>query len=147
MNVKKFVYAFIAVFVLLEITNYLVHGIILADTYMSEELKTVFRSQEDVMVMMWLMYVMDLIWSFFFVFFFVKGYENKGIMEGLRFGLYIGLFMYLTSSFGMYTILPVPFSLALAWFIYGLIQSLLMGLIAALIYKPKAAAVAQPAAA
>ena len=80
MNTKKFVLAFIVVYVLLELTNYLVHGVILASTYNSESVKELFRS--DMMSNMWIIWVTDLIWSFFFVFFFVKGYENKGIMEG-----------------------------------------------------------------
>jgi hypothetical protein len=81
MNTKKFVLAFILVFVLVEATNYIIHVAILGPVYMRDEVKVLFRSPEEMSGLMWIMWVPDLIWSFFFVFFFVKGYENKGIIE------------------------------------------------------------------
>ncbi len=145
MNTKKFVLAFILVFVLVEITNYIIHMAILGPVYASDEVKVLFRPQEEMMGKMWIMYILDLVWCFFFVFFFVKGYENKGIFEGLRFGLYIALFFYLVSVYGQYTVYPIPYYLALQWFLYGLAQALILGAAAALVYKPKAAADLKPA--
>jgi hypothetical protein len=145
MNTKKFVLAFILVFVLVEITNYIIHMAILGPVYASDEVKVLFRTQEEMMDKLWIMYILDLVWSFFFVFFFVKGYENKGIFEGLRFGLYIALFFYLVSVYGQYTVYPIPYYLALQWFLYGLVQALILGAAAALVYKPKAAADLKPA--
>jgi hypothetical protein len=141
MNKKKFFLAFIIVFVLLEATNYLIHEVILSSTYMSEAVKNVFRMRDEMMSMMWIIWVTDLIWVFFFVFFFVKGYENRGIMEGLRFGFYIGIFVSLVFSYQLYTMLPLPYSLPLQWFIYGMIQCLILGAAAAIVYKPKVAAI------
>lgn len=145
MNTKKFVLAFIVVYVLLELTNYLVHGVILASTYNSEGVKELFRP--DMMSNMWIMWVTDLIWSFFFVFFFVKGYENKGIMEGLRYGFYMGIFFAMVSAYQTYAMYPIPYSLAFEWFIYGLIQFLILGYAVATIYKPAEKAAAQTPAA
>lgn len=145
MNTKKFVLAFILVFILVEITNYIIHMAILGPVYASDEVKVLFRPQEEMMGKMWIMYILDVIWSFFFVFFFVKGYENKGIFEGLRFGLYIALFFNLVSVYGQYTVYPIPYYLALQWFLYGLVQVLILGAAAALVYKPKAAADVKPA--
>jgi len=34
----------------------------------------------------------------------------------------------------------MPYSLAFQWFIYGMIMSLILGVVAALLYKPAAAA-------
>lgn len=136
MNTKRFVIAFIAVFVLLEITNYIVHMVILGPTYASDAISYLFRSQEEMMSKMWIMYLMDFIWSFFFVFLFVKGYENKGILEGLRFGLYIGIFYVMVQSYNTYVVYPLPYSLTFQSFVYGLIQVLILGVVTALIYKP-----------
>ena len=85
------------------------------------------------------MILTDLIWVYFFTFFFVKGYENKGIMEGVRYGAYMGIFVSLVFSYQNYVVLPIPYSLALQWFIYGFVISVILGVIAALIYKPTAA--------
>ena len=147
MNTKKFFIAFIVVFVVLEVTNYLIHGVILDATYKDEMYKNVFRPEAEMMGKMWIGWVLDIIWSYFFVFLFVKGYENKGVAEGLRFGLYIGLFYMLVNSYGMFIFLPIAYSLALQWFIYGLIQTLILGVITAAVYKPAVAKPPEPAAA
>lgn len=139
MNTKRFWMAVVVIFILLEITSYVVHVVLLGSTYQSEEVKYAFRSMEEMNAKMWIMWLMDLVWVFFFTFFFVKGYENKGIMEGLRFGVYIGLFVSLILSYQSYVVYPIPYSLAFQWFIYGLIQSVILGLTAAVIYKPKTA--------
>lgn len=137
---KKFILAFVVVFVVLEITNYIVHMGILSDTYTSEGVKEIFRTEEEMQGKMWIAWLMDLVWSFFFVFLFAKGYENRGIMEGVRFGVYIGLFYMLVLSYQAFAFHPIPYSLALQWFIYGLIQCIILGIAAALIYKPSAPA-------
>ena len=137
MNTKKFIIAFVVVFVILEITNYLIYMGILGSAFMNDMYKNVFRTEEDMNSKMWIMYLMDLIWSYFFVFFFVKGYENKGWMEGLRFGIYIGIFYMLVVSFQYYAMFPLEFGLVIQMFIYSFIQAILFGIITSLIYKPK----------
>jgi uncharacterized membrane protein YvlD (DUF360 family) len=137
MNSKKFWTAFIVVFIVLEVTNYLIHGVILRSTYMSDEYKMLFRPEDSMMANMWLMYLMDLVWTYFFMFFFVKGYEDKGIMEGIRYGFYIALFFSLVTSIQSFVVYPIGFGLAIEWFIASLIQALILGIIAAVIYKPK----------
>jgi hypothetical protein len=86
---------------------------------------------------MWIMWVMYLVWAFFFTFIFVKGYENKGILEGVKFGIYIGLFYSLASAYGSYAVYPIPYSLAFQWFVFGLVQAVIFGIAVAIIYKPK----------
>ena len=125
---------------MLFLTDWLVHGVLLSSTYDTEGIKETFRSMEEMQSKMWVMLVMYLVWAFFFTFIFVKGYENKGIMEGIKFGIYIGLFYSFVSAYGNYVIYPIPYSLALQWFIYGLIQSVIFGVAVAAIYKPKTVA-------
>ena len=138
MNTKRFVLAFIVVFVLLEITNYLIHGLILAPVYTSEAVQGVFRA--DMTSEMWIIWITDIVWSFFFVFFFVKGYEKKGLAEGLRFGFYVGIFISFVTAYQGFAIHPIPYSLAFQWFIYGLIQNIVLGISASLVYKKAEAA-------
>ena len=77
------------------------------------------------------------------MFFFVKGYENKGIMEGIRYGAYMGIFVSLVMSYQNYVVFPIPYWLALQWFVYGFIISVILGVTAASIYRPAAAEVAE----
>lgn len=60
-------------------------------------------------------------------------------MEGIRFGVYIALFTFFVTSFEQFIVYPIPYALVWYWIIAGLVQSVLMGIIAALAYKPKAA--------
>jgi hypothetical protein len=142
MNAKKFLVTFIVVYVLLEAMNFIIHGVILASTYQMPNVQAAFRHEAEMNSNMWIVFVTDLVWAFFFVFFFAKGYEGKGIMEGLRFGFYMGLFWALVSSYQTYAFVPMPYSLAFKWFIFGMIEMLILGVVAALIYKPAAAQIA-----
>jgi hypothetical protein len=141
MNAKKFWIAFVVVFVLLELMSYLINGLILSSTYSEEGVKQLFRPEEEMQSKMWIIWVTDLIWSFFFVFMFVKGYENKGIMEGVRYGIYIGLFFGLVMAYQSFAMFSMPYSLALTWFLVSFVMSIILGIVAAAIYKPKAAEV------
>ena len=134
---KKVWLGFVAVFVVLEILSFIVNGVLLESTYRS--LEKVWRP--DMSSKMWIFHLITLISSFFFAFIFSKGYEGKGIREGVRYGLYIGLWLSIPMAYGSYASLPIPYSLALQWFIYGVIEYIIAGIILAWVFgrKPKAA--------
>jgi hypothetical protein len=134
---KKLLLGFIAVFVTLEVTNFLVHGLALAADYRADALKGIFRPEAQMMSLMWVYHVLALVGSFFFVFIFSKGYEGKGIAEGIRYGVYIGIWLSMGMAYGSYAMIPMPYSLALKWFLYGIAQYLVMGIVAALVYGKK----------
>jgi hypothetical protein len=52
----------------------------------------------------------------------------------------MGLFLSVPMAYGTYMIIPIPFNLAMQWFLYGTAQSIVYGVLAAAIYKPKPAA-------
>jgi hypothetical protein len=135
---KKLWLGFIAVFITAEILNFLVMGLILGPSMMS--LQNVWRP--DMMSLLWIIHVTMLIGSFFFVFIFSKGYEGKGIAEGIRYGLYIGIWMSLGMAYATYATVAIPVSLAHEWFILGVVDYIIQGIVVAWIYgiKPKAAA-------
>ena len=53
-----------------------------------------------------------------------------------RSGVVIGLFANIPYGFYSYAMYPLPFSLCLQWFVFGMIEFIICGLIAAAIYKP-----------
>jgi hypothetical protein len=137
MFTKKFWLTFILVFVVLEATNYFFYMYLLDPLWKDPEVSKAFRPEEEMFSKMWLGYILDLIWSFFFTFFFAKGYENRGLMEGVRFGIYIGLFYFLVVNYGNYVIFPLPYKATLYPFLCGFAQAIILGIVAALVYKPK----------
>jgi len=141
MNTKKWIITSLAVFVAAQILEFIIHYLILGGAY--EATSHIWRPEAEMSQMMWLMWLTGLVWSFFFVYIFTKGYEGRGIMEGVRFGFIIGIFFSFPMSLGNYVTMPIPFSLAIYWFVYGVIEIVILGVLASLFYKP----VTTPAAA
>ncbi len=134
MNIKRFFTGGLAIFIIFTIGDFIVHQLILGKVYMS--MTNVWR--QDMMSLMWIMYLSSFIFSYLMMFVFVKGYEGRGLLEGVRFGIIIGLMTVGAGSFYQFTIYPLPFSLIIQWFGFGLIEFILAGIAAAAIYKPVA---------
>lgn len=132
MNWKKALIATIVVFIVHEVVNFLVHGMILGSVY--QTMMDTWRP--DMNSMMWIMNIGNLIFAFFFVFIFAKGYEGKGIMEGVRYGLIMAGLITIPGMLAQFTVYNVTFTLTIYWIIFGFIQLVIDGIIVSLIYKP-----------
>jgi len=127
---KKVLMGAIAVFVVLEVVDIIIHGVILGSVYMN--MPNVWRP--DMMDKMWIMHIVKIVNAFILSFIFSKGYEGKGIWEGVRYGLYVGLMLSIGMAYGTYAMIAIPYSLALQWFIYGLIEYVIAGVALALVF-------------
>jgi hypothetical protein len=132
-NIIRFIGASIAVFAANQLTDPIIHGTLLGKAYRA--LTHIWRT--DMMSKMWIMVLASIAFAFLFVYIFSKGYQGKGIPEGIRYGVLIGLLMNGVAILHQYAVYPVPFSLVLQWFAFGMIQTIIYGVIAALIYRPK----------
>ena len=134
MNMKRLVIAAVVVYVVHQILNVLTHEFILADTYQS--LANVWRPEAEWQSKSWIFFLTGAFWAFLFSFIYTKGYEGKGVMEGVRYGFWIGLLIFIPMAYESYVIYPIPYSLALQWFLYGLVHAMICGAALALVYKP-----------
>ena len=134
MKNKTFWIGLAVLFVVAQAIGYVVHQVWLSDTY--ELLASAFRPQAEMMDMMWIMMLTGLGVLFFFCYIFTKGYEGKGIAEGVRFGALMGLFVGLPSAVDVYVIYPITAELAMIWYVSGVISFVIFGAIFAAIYKP-----------
>ena len=132
MNAKRYVAASLAVFVVSSVLGYLIHEVLLRAAY--EATKSVWRP--DMQSKMWIIWLVGFIHAFLFTLIFTKGYEGKGIGEGVRFGLLIGLFVSIPMAYNSYVTLPIPYYLALQWFLYGTAGNIILGVVAAAVYRP-----------
>jgi hypothetical protein len=130
---KKLLIGFVAVFVTLEVLDAVIHGVILMGTYMA--MQNVWRS--DMMAKMWILHVVKIITAFFFTLIFSKGYENKGILEGVRYGVYIGAIIAAGFALGSYASFPIPHMLAIEWFFLTLVEYVIAGVVVAQVYGRK----------
>jgi hypothetical protein len=135
---KKFWLGALTVFVVLSICEAIVNMVLLASAYKATA--ALWRPEAEMKI--WLFYVVYLFVAFFFTLIFSKGYEGKGVGEGLRYGFYVGMMMAVPMAYGMYASMPIPYSLALQWFLYGLIKYILCGMAVALVYGKQAAVTA-----
>jgi len=132
---KKFWLAFVAVFVVDVLLSGLIYGLILG-----EQFRTLPVWRPDMNSLQWIYYVLSFVGAFFFTFIFAKGYEGKGILEGVRYGLYIGIWMSLGMAYGTYGMVAIPYGMTLEWFLLGVASYIVLGIVAALIYGKKQAA-------
>jgi len=135
-NVKRYFIAVLCVCVASQVVEYLIHGLILASAY--EATSELWRPDMDSYT--WVFSVVGLVWSVLFVYIFIKGYEGRGIMEGVRYGFLIGLFVGFPMAYGSYAMMPMPYSLALQWFLYTVVECVVLGVVAAAVYRPKPSA-------
>ena len=136
---KKVWISFIAVYVAMVVTMMIIHMWLLAGAYKAEDVAKIMRPESE--GKMWIYFLVYAIVSYFFTLIFSKGYEGKGIGEGVRYGLYVGLLMATPMAYDSYATYPLPYSLALQWFIYGLVQYIILGVVVAWVFgKQKEAA-------
>jgi hypothetical protein len=136
---KKLWLGTVVVFVALAVLDMLVNGVLLSSTYQEESMKHLWRPEGE--MKMGVFFIVYAFIAFFFTLIFSKGYEGKGIMEGVRYGFYIGMLMSVPMAYGSYGAMPITYSLALQWFIYGLLEYIILGVVVAMVYgmKPKGA--------
>jgi len=134
MNNKTFWIGFVAVFVVMQGLGYVIHEVMMGDTY--ERLASIFRPEAEMNDMMWMMMVSGTVTIFMFCYIFTRGYEGKGIMEGVRFGALIGFLMAGPIAIDPHVIYPVPAEVASIWLISGIATLMIAGAVFAAIYKP-----------
>ena len=137
MENKTFWIGFVAVFVVMQGLGYVIHEVIMGDTY--ERLASIFRPEAEMNDMMWMMMVSGTITIFMFCYIFTRGYEGKGVMEGVRFGALIGFLMAGPMAIDPHVIYPVPAEVASIWLISGIATLMIAGAVFAAIYKPDTA--------
>jgi len=132
MNWKRFLMASLSVFVVTRAISYLADVVFLNKDY--ESMQSFWR--EDTVSKIWLAYVMALLISVLFTYIFTKGREGKGIPEGIRYGIVIWLFAIVPIYHTLWVFVPISYALILRWTLFGLLQTVVAGILVAAIYKP-----------
>lgn len=135
MNSKRLILAIVAVFVGVWVTDFLIHGVWLKSTY--AETMSLWRPEAEMQGHMgWLMLGQFIIAATFVVLY-AKGFAGMACLRcACLYGLFMGLFSQATTLI-TYAVQPFPASLAVKWFVAGVVQGLLMGVIVFFVYKPK----------
>jgi hypothetical protein len=130
---KKLLIGFVVVLFLAFALDFISNTVLMKDEY--EATAPLWRKPEE---MKWgVVIISELFFAFFFTFIFSRGYEGKGIMEGVRYGLYVALMMMVPAAYMTYATMPVPYSLSLKWFLSGTVQYMIYGAALSLVYGMK----------
>jgi hypothetical protein len=130
---KKLWIGFVAVIILVFAFDFVATQLVMKSEL--EATASLWRKPEE---MKWgVMIIADIFFAFFFTLIFSKGYEGRGIIEGIRYGLYVALMMMVPAAYMSYATMPVPYSYALKWFLSGTVQYMIYGAALALVYGMK----------
>ena len=133
---KRFIIAFITVYVFLFLWGWLLNGVILKDVY--AEFASLFRSKAEMGALFhWILIGQALI-VLSFIAIYATGFAGGGIAAGIRLALLMELAA-IGFRMGFYAVQPYPGKLLIIASVSGLIEMSIVGTIVGAIYKPKAA--------
>jgi hypothetical protein len=131
---KKFIIAWIVLFVAWFMGSFVVHGVLLHPDYM--QLTNLFRTESDAQQYFPLMILAHLILSGAFVWIYSRGAEAKPwVAQGVRFGVAIALLTTVPTYMIYFVVQPMPGSVVVKQMIFDGALMVILGLIVAWLYR------------
>jgi hypothetical protein len=128
---KRILLGGIAVFVLWSVLDFIIHGVILRGTY--EATASLWRPMAE--MKMGLMYVTTFIAALAFTSIYGWLVGSKGLQTGFRYGLLYGIGVGIGMGYGTYSVMPIPYSMALTWFLGTVASATLGGLLLGILIR------------
>lgn len=129
--IKRIIWSVAAVFIVLSILDFILHGLLLRSTY--EATASLWRPMDQFKIP--LMYLVTLIFTVCFVLIYGLLVGQKSLASGIRFGAFFGLATGISMGFGSYCYMPIPLTLAWSWFFGSWIEAIISGAIVGAIMK------------
>ena len=136
MNPKRVLLTALVLLVAFGAMGVLVHGLWLGPSYTSL-MGDVWRPQAELTANAWIMHGTTVVFCLAFAYLFARGYRGGGWREGVWFGVVAYFFVGFQAVFHAYATYPIPLELALKWFVSGLPMSIVLGVLASLVYREK----------
>jgi hypothetical protein len=134
---KKFIIAWIVLFVAWMVGSFVVHGVLLRSDYM--QLTTLFRAEGDEQGYFPLMILAHVFLSGALVWIYARGAEAKPwLFQGVRFGLAIALLTVVPTYMIYFVVQPMPGEVVIKQIVYDGILMVLLGTIVAWLYRDAA---------
>jgi hypothetical protein len=130
---NRIILATLCLFVLWSVLDFLIHGVILRSAY--EATASLWRPMAQ--MKMGLMFVVVLIAASMFVLIYSRLIATKTPASGFKYGLLYGIGVGVGMGYGTYSVMPIPYSMALAWFLGAVAEATLGGIFLGLIFRGK----------
>ena len=135
MNIGRLLLSVLAGFVFIFASDFAIHAIWLDADYKATT--ALWRPEAEMQRRFLCMLFAQLLCAFAFLYIWAKtGWRRRTLADGAVFGFWMGVFQQITSII-LYVVTPMPMLLALKWFGAGLVQATLLGVLAAMVYKPR----------
>ena len=136
MNMKRLLLAIAAVFAVTYVSDYLIHGVWLRPDYLAAQ--SLWRPPQEMRTFGHWVTLAQIIAVVTFVLLWAKGFAGRDIGTGIVFGLLVGMSQHVWAIVN-YVAFPVPGALAAKWFLAGVVEGVVLGIVTSLVYKPKSA--------
>jgi hypothetical protein len=134
---KKFIVAWIAMFVAWFLGSFVVHGVLLHSDYM--QLPNLFRAEADAQKYFLLMILAHVILSGSLVWIYARGTEAKPwIAQGVRFGIAVALLTVVPTYMIYFVVQPMPGVIVIKQIVYDGVLMVILGIIVAWVYRDAA---------
>jgi hypothetical protein len=131
---KKFIIAWIVIFVAWFLGSFVVHGVLLRPDYM--QLTNLFRAEADQRKYFPLMIVAHVMLSGAFVWIYARGAEAKPWpAQGVRFGLAVALLTVVPTYLIYFVVQPMPADIVIKQIVCDGVLTIILGLIVAWLYR------------
>jgi hypothetical protein len=131
---KKVLIAVLAVFIAWSLMDYVIHGMILRSAY--ESTSNLWRPMEEMKT--GLMHLTVLVVAFVFVSIYSRFFRERGVGLGVKYGLWFGIGVGISMGYGSYSVMPIPYSMALTWFLGTVLECFVAGVLVGSIVKDDA---------
>jgi hypothetical protein len=135
---KKFIVAWIILFVVWFIGSFIVHGVLLHPDYL--QLTNLFRTEGDQQKYFPLMLLAHVFLSAAFVWIYARGVEAKPWMtQGVRFGIAVALLTTVPTYMIYFVVQPMPGNVVVKQIVFDGVLMVILGVVVSWLYRDKAA--------
>jgi len=132
MFMKRCLLSVVAVFIFVFGFEWLFHGVLMADAY--SQTASMWRTDEAMQAKFGWIIGGHFLFALMLTIVFKRGYENRGLLEGVRFGIIMALLLN-APMLAMYAVAPYPDMMVVKWVAAGFVKLIGVGLILAFIAK------------
>jgi hypothetical protein len=128
---KRILLAAVAIFVAWEVLDFVIHGVVLREAYAATP--GVWRPMAE--IKMGLMYVVGAIAAFCFAGIYGWLVRPKSLRAAINFGMLFGIGAGVSMGYGSFAVMPIPYVMAVTWFVGTLVQALVAAVLVGLIVR------------
>jgi hypothetical protein len=128
---KKIIWGAVAVFVLWSILDFIIQGLFLKSAY--ESTASLWRPMGEMKT--GVLYISVFIAALAFSAIYGWLVDRKTLGSGLKYGFLYGIAVGVGMGYGTYSVMPIPYFMALTWFLGSVLEATLGGLLLGIIIR------------